>query len=90
MNMDVHMLNSHSYIFVKEQNKDMKKQAGKKRGIAHLNWGLYLYSFHWFCTLIEHFLQSFWPVIRCVPGTNTVLVFQVVGFAITLITLTVF
>lgn len=32
------------------------------------------------------FLQSFWVAMRCVLGTNTVLVFRVVGFAITLTT----
>lgn len=42
------------------------------------------------CALIGHFLQSFWNVVGCMLATNTALVFQVVGSAITLITLPVF
>lgn len=42
------------------------------------------------CALIGHFLPSFWNVVGCMLATNTALVFQVVGFAITLITLSVF
>lgn len=51
---------------------------------------LKLYYIHWGSTLIEHFLQRFWSEIGFVLGTNSVLVSQVVGFAITLITFTVF
>lgn len=55
MNMHVHMLNIDSYIFV--QNKEIKNYALKQvKGQS----GVYLYSFHWGYTLIEHFLQGFW------------------------------
>lgn len=101
MNMHGHMLNTRSYIFVKKEKKTRRKRRENRAGrmeeeekkktfnrTPELDFKPYYFPRG--CALIGHFLQSFWNVVGCMLATNTALVFQVVGSAITLITLPVF